>query len=964
MKNQFKLFLAVLMINCTLFINHANAQQPPYTPADERMKGFEQRKTLAEKSIVNEVKFRNVGPTVMSGRVVDIDANPADASHFYVAYASGGLWYTESNGTDFSPLFDNEAVMTLGDIAVNWKDNIIWAGTGENNSSRSSYSGVGMYKSTDSGKSWQHVGLEETHHIGRIILHPTDPNTVWVAAIGHLYSPNKERGVYKTTDGGKTWKQTLFINDNTGGIELIKDAKDPNILYAGMWERTRRSWDFGESGAGSGIYKSTDGGETWSNITTEKSGFPTGEGVGRIGMDQYEKDGKSILYVILDNQTRKKKEAKKKGNGLTKDDLREMSKDDFLELKPSMIKAFLKANRFPRKYSAKKVIAMVKSDEIKPIALVEYLEDANSLLFDTPIIGLEVYRSDDGGKSWKKTHDKPIDNVFNTYGYYFGQLRVSPHNPDKLYIMGVPILISEDGGKTWANINGDNVHVDHHALWVNPNRDKHIINGNDGGVNISYDDGKSWYKCNSPAVGQFYSVNVDMEKPYNVYGGFQDNGVWVGPSTYQLGSKRWHNTGQYPYKGLLGGDGMQVVIDTRDNNTLYTGFQFGYYYRINKKTGDRLFMRPQHELGERPLRFNWQSPIHLSVHNQDIVYFGANKVFRSLNKGTDLAPISGDLTKGGQKGDVPYGTLATIHESSMKFGLLYVGSDDGLIHVSKDGGNSWENVSAGLPKDMWVSRVQASSHDEATVYASMNGYRWDDFNAYLYVSTNYGKTWSKLGEDLPAEPINVVREDPKNANILYVGTDHGLYVSLNGGASFMAMTNNLPAVAVHDLVIHPRDNDIVVGTHGRSIYIGNVEHLQQMTEELMAKPVVAFDIPKVRYSSRWGSKRNAWSDAYVPEQIIPFYANKTGKATIKIMYNDIIINEMEVDAVKGLNYASYDLTVVRNVKKYAKALSTDDNQVENKKATDGKYYLKIGKHTVKININGANDKQTLKVTKR
>ncbi len=963
MKNLFKLILAVLIIHTSVLINTTYSQtQPPYTPADERLKGFEQRKALAEKSIVNQVKFRNVGPTVMSGRVVDIDANPADASHFYVAYASGGLWYTTSNGTSFEPLFDNQAVMTLGDIAVNWKDNIIWVGTGENNSSRSSYSGVGMYKSTDGGKSWEHLGLKETHHIGRIILHPTDPNTVWVAALGHLYSPNKERGIYKTTDGGKTWKQTLFVNDNTGGIDLIKDAADPNTLYAGMWERTRRSWDFSESGAGSGIYKSTDGGETWTNMTTEKSGFPVGEGVGRIGLDQFEKDGKSIVYAILDNQFRRAKEKKDKNEGLTKDDLRNMSKDDFLKLKPAKIKTFLSENGFPRKYSVDRVTAMVKRDEIQPVALVEYLEDANSLLFDSPVKSLEVYRSDDGGKSWTKTHDDYIDNVFNSYGYYFGQIRVSPHNPDKLYIMGVPILISEDGGKTWANINGDNVHVDHHALWVNPNRDKHIINGNDGGVNISYDDGKSWVKCNSPAVGQFYSVNVDMEKPYNVYGGFQDNGVWVGPSTYQLGSTRWHNSGEYPYKGLLGGDGMQVAIDTRDNNTIYTGFQFGYYYRINKKTGDRLFMRPQHELGERPLRFNWQSPVHLSVHNQDIVYFGANKMFRSLNRGTDLVPISEDLTKGGKKGDVPYGTLATIHESSLKFGLLYVGSDDGLIHVSKDGGNSWENISAGLPKEMWVSRVQASSHDEATVYASLNGYRWDDFNAYLYVSNDYGKTWKPLGKDLPAEPINVVREDPENAKILYVGTDHGLYVSLDGGASFMAMNNNLPAVAVHDLVIHPRDKDIVVGTHGRSIYIADVSHLQQLTDELMAKPVVAFDIPKVRFVSRWGSKRNTWSDAYEPSRTLSFYANQAGKATITVMHGDIVLHTMEVDAVRGLNYVAYDMTVSENVKKYEKALSSDDKKIKIEKADNGKQYLQVGKHTVKIELNGKSDKQNLKVT--
>ncbi|MGB0925517.1 MAG: WD40/YVTN/BNR-like repeat-containing protein, partial [Minisyncoccia bacterium] len=352
----------------------------------------------------------------------------------------------------------------------------------------------------------------------------------------------------------------------------------------------------------------------------------------------------------------------------------------------------------------------------------------------------------------------------------------------------------------------------------------------------------------SPAVGQFYAITVDMAKPYNVYGGFQDNGVWVGPSTYKA-SMYWHNSGHYPYKGLLGGDGMQVAVDTRDNNLVYTGFQFGYYYRINQETGERKFIKPQHELGERPLRFNWQSPIHLSSHNQDILYFGANKVFRSMNKGVDLEPISEDLTKGGRKGDVPFGTLSTVQESHMKFGLVYVGSDDGWIHVTKDGGNNWERISDDLPQDLWVSRVEPSRHDEATIYTSLNGYRWDDFNSYIYRSTDYGKNWTKIGTDLPAEPVNVIREDPKNSNVLYVGTDHGLYISLDKGESFMAMNNNLPAVAIHDLIVHPRDNDLVVGTHGRSIYIGNVEHLQQMSAGMMANAVHVFELDKIKYNN-------------------------------------------------------------------------------------------------------------------
>lgn len=887
----------------------AVAQNPAATPAEARLAGFEQRQQRIQQSIVNAIPFRNVGPTVMSGRVTDLAVNPANPNEFYVAYASGGLWHTTSNGTDFEPLFDHEAAMTIGDIAVNWDAGIIWVGTGENNSSRSSYAGTGLYKSSDGGQTWAHIGLPESHHIGRIVLHPTDPNTAWVAVLGHLYSPNRERGVYKTTDGGDSWKHTLFVHEDAGAVDLLVDPQNSNVLYAALWERTRRGWDFTESGVDSGIYRSEDGGETWSKLTTEASGFPTGQGVGRIGLAQYRTADQDILYAILDNQDRRPSPVAEPSDDLSKEDLRDMTAEAFLALDEAQIAGYLKRNRFPKKYSVAFVKAGVKAGTLQPNDLVTYLEDANALLFDTPVIGLEVYRSTDGGQTWQKTHKDYIDNVYNSYGYYFGQIRVAAYDPDKVYIMGVPILRSDDGGATFKSINGDNVHVDHHALWVNPDLPGHLINGNDGGVNISYDDGQTWFKCNSPAVGQFYAVNVDMAEPYNVYGGFQDNGVWVGPSTYRAGTE-WHSTGEYPYRGLLGGDGMQVAIDSRDNNTVYTGFQFGYYYRINKATGQRKFIRPQHELGERPLRFNWQSPIHLSQHNQDILYFGANKVFRSLNQGEDLKAISDDLTRGGQMGDVPYGTLSSIHESSLQFGLIYVGSDDGLVHVSRDGGLNWVRISDGLPETLkyhWVSRVQASQHAVERVYLALNGYRFDDFGAYLFVSEDYGATWTAIGKDLPAEPINVVREDPENPNLLYVGTDHGLYVSLDRGATFMAMNNGLPAVAVHDLVIHPRDKDLVVGTHGRSIYIADVSHLQALTKEVMAQPLHAFEVREVRHSERWGTRYNAWSAFNTPEVTIPFYCAEAGKVKIEVADGKKVLVSAAFDAQKGLNYFRYGL---------------------------------------------------------
>ena len=927
--------------------------QPPATSAEARIKSFEQRKALEKTSIINNIEFRNVGPTIMSGRVADLDVSPSDPTHFYVAYASGGLWKTVNNGHSFEPLFDDQMVMTIGDIAVDWARNTIWVGTGEVNSSRSSYSGTGIFKSTNGGKTWTHLGLGESHHIGRIILHPTDPNTAWVAALGHLYSPNKERGIYKTTDGGKSWKQVLFVNENTGGVDLIMEPNNAKVLYAAMWERERRAWNFVEGGKGTGIYKSTDGGNTWTLQTDAKSGFPNDDKAGRIGLTINKMGSKTTLYAAIDNYNLRPKE-EPDPNVVTRDMLRNMSKEDFLKLPKYQVADYLQSNGFPREYNADKIIGMVKKDEIKPVELVEYVEDANSILLSSTVKGLEIYKSTDNGKSWKKTHDEPLD-AYSSYGYYFGMVHVSPSNPNKVYTYGVPIMRSDDGGKKWEMINGDNVHSDHHALWVNPKREGHLINGNDGGVNISYDDGKTWIKCNTPAVGQFYSVMVDNARPYNVYGGLQDNGVWMGPSTYRAGTG-WHDSGEYPYKSIGGGDGMMVMVDTRDNATVYAGSQFGNYFRLNTKSGERQRITPRHKLGERPLRWNWETPIWLSQHNQDILYMGSNKLHRSFNQGTDFSEISGDLTNGGRKGDVAFGTLTTVHESPLRFGLIYVGSDDGLVHVTSDGGNTWNNITNGLPKDMWVSQVWASAHDEGTVYVSLNGYRWDHFEPYVYMSTDYGKNWTKIGTDLPLEPVNVVKEDPSNADILYVGTDHGLYVSLDKGKSFMQWSKGMPATPVHDLVVQERDKDLVVGTHGRSIYVGSIKELQQLTDELMAKPLVVFEVEKQRYNSRWGG--TFFGREFKPEVQIPLYVNSDGKATFTVAAEDgTVMQTFEADLKKGLNYPTYDLSFDEKLldaynAKLNEKRKADERPVNIKKADDGKCYLYAGTFKVTVEKGG------------
>ena len=810
------------------------------TSADERLKSNEIRKNLEKKSVVNGVKFKNVGPTVMSGRVVDVDANPDDPTEFYVAYASGGLWHTTNNGLSFTSIFDSVDILTIGDIAVNWTTRTIWVGTGEVNSSRSSYAGIGVYKSINNGKTWEYLGLPDSHHIGKIQLHPADNNTAWVAVLGHLYSPNKERGAYKTTDGGKTWKQTLYVDDNTGVIDIDLNPQNPNEVYAATWYKTRSAWNFEEGGKTSGIYKSTDGGNTWTLLTKDGAGFPIGEGVGRIGIAVYPKNPQ-IVYAVMDNNFHKPDTAASRSRDTSRyviRDFEKLTKDEFLNMDDRKLEAFLRRSRMNAKYTAVSVKDLVKTDKIKPNALFDYLFDANTALFNTPIIGAEVYRSENGGQTWKKTNTKDL-SLYNTYGYYFGKIYVSPYNDQKVVLTGFTIDMSTDGGKTFKAIDKFNVHPDHHAAWFNPKRDSHIINGNDGGCNITYDDGATWYKANSPSVGQFYGIAVDNQKPYNVYGGLQDNGTWYGP-TQNPETIDYFDNGALAYKNVGGGDGMQVQVDTRDR-TIYTGFQFGFYTRQNEARKEFKSVRPQAELGDFPLRYNWQTPILISKHNQDVFYYGSNKFYRSLNRADTLIAMSGDLTNGKRPGDVPFGTITTIAESPIRFGLLYAGTDDGNIHISKDGGYTWTLINqkpakkgqaTEMPQGLWVSRIIASQYKEGRVYVSLNGYRSDHFAPYLFVSEDYGMTWKQIGKDLPQEPINVMREDPKHDGLLYVGTDGGLYVTLDGGNSFMTWNAGLPkSVPIHDIAIQVRDNEIVLGTHGRSIYIAKLDEIQKIIKK-------------------------------------------------------------------------------------------------------------------------------------
>jgi len=894
----------------------------------------------AQNSVVKNVPFTNIGPSIMSGRIVDVDINPNNPIEFYAAYASGGLWYTNNNGTSFTSVTENAPTQNMGDIAVDWNSETIWIGTGESNSSRSSYAGIGILKSTDKGKTWQNVGLEDSHHIGRIIINKKNPDEVVVGVIGHLYTPNAERGIFKTIDGGKTWNNVLFINKNTGVIDISASPTNSNILYASSWERNRKAWNFDGDGENSAIYKSVDAGESWTKITSEENGFPTGSGIGRIGLAAF---NDTIVYALLDNQFMRPEKEKKKEIGLTKDDFRNMSQADFLKLEDKKLNSFLKENNFDEKYTAESVKSSVKKGKIKPIDLVTYLEDANFVLLNSEVIGAEVYKSEDGGKTWNKTHEDYLDGVYSSYGYYFGIIAVNESNENKIYIGGVPLLKSDDSGKTFTSIDKENVHSDHQAIWVDSKLEGHIINGNDGGLNLSYDDGENWTKNNSPAVGQFYNINVDNQKPYNVYGGLQDNGVWYGPSNYKT-SKKWESNGDYPYKSIGGGDGMQVQIDNRDHNVVYSGSQFGYYYRINLKTDERIDIHPTHELGDSPYRYNWQAPILLSSHNQDILYMGANKLLRSMDKGETFEAISEDLTTGEKKGNVPFGTLTSISESPFKFGFIYVGSDDGYINITENSGATWNKISNDLPQGLWVSRVIASQHEKDRVYITLNGYRDDNFKPYVYVSENKGKNWKNIGDQLPNYAINVIREDPIDENILYLGTDNELYVSFDKGDNWQLFSNGIPKVAIHDLVIQAEAKDIVVGTHGRSIYKANIAPLQEYNK-IKNEEIAIFEIPSLKSSSRWGNSWSKFSKPNEPSVTIPFYVKTQGKYAINILAkDDTKLNSFTVDAVKGFNYFNYDVTVTeKSLKSYF-----DKENIELKKTKNNKYYLPKGSYIFKI----------------
>ncbi len=742
-----------------------------YTDPAQRLAWYEQHVAMKEESKFQDLKWQFIGPTNISGRVTDVAVpTPRGSSYtIYIATASGGVWKTDNEGTTWKPVFEHGISTSIGDVTVAPSDaKTVWIGLGEANIFRSSMAGAGVYKSTDAGETWTHMGLAGTHTIPRIVIHPTNPDIVYVAASGHEWTYDENRGVYKSTDGGKTWDKVLYVNDQTGAIDLVMDPSAPDTLYAATWQRIRKRWNDPRNEpdySGSGIYKSTDAGVTWTPIN---EGLPPAKFRGRIGIDLC-RAKPDVVYAFIDNYE----------------------------------------------------TAQVERDS----------RDSYGRQRSGGIKGAEVYRSDDGGATWRKVSesDRYMRSLSATYGWVFGQMRVDPNDENTIYVMGLALNVSRDGGKTFQRMG--RMHGDHHALFIDPNNSNYMVNGNDGGSVVTYDGGQNWrsFTDQIPAV-QFFNIGFDMDTPFRVYGSIQDHGSYRGVVDLSRGRDR---IAPVEFERAPGWEGSSHVVDPTDPDTVYAASFYGSIYREDMASGERAQIVPKAGPNEQPYRGQWVAPFILSPHNPRVLYHGMNFLFRSWDRGDKFEKISPDLSHNDPDkiGDIPYQTIFTISESPFRLGLIYVGTDDGRVHVTHDGGQHWEEINYGIARNRWISRIVASKYDEGTVYMSQNGKRHDDFTPYLWKSTDYGKTWASIVGNIPSGPINVVREDPKNSKVLYVGTDLGVYVTVDGGESWNVLANNLPTTFVHDLIIHPREDLMVIATHGRGMFALDVRAIQEHGQE-------------------------------------------------------------------------------------------------------------------------------------
>lgn len=781
-------------------------------------------------NVLAQLKWRELGPVQSGGRIVDIAVHPQRSQVFWLAAANGGIWHTTNGGLSFAPQFQNQQSISIGDICVAPSNpDVLYVGTGEANNQRSSYWGDGVHKSIDGGKTWQHVGLNGTEHIGRIVVHPDDENIAYVAALGSLYKSNAERGLYKTSDGGASWQRIHHINDDVGFVDVLLHPQKPTTVYASSYERRRRAWTFIEGGEGSRLWRSEDAGATWDKLD---NGLPEGK-LGRIGIDAFQQDG-DVLYATIEN-----------GNpvGQKTKPATDPSGDDEGD--------GARGRRESQSADAEEQEQLTAEILADPVALQEWLagpEEAQDPKRRSRkrTVGGEIYRSDDAGDSWHKTHKS--GSIGGSPGYYYGQVRVDPNDADTLYVLSVPVYRSKDGGKTWTPKRrsrgaafASGLHVDHHALWIDPADSNHCLLGNDGGVAITFDQGDNWDHLTHLPILQFYAIGVDNQSPYHVYGGLQDNGTWGFPI---------HGNTSQGIEALdaikvSGGDGFYVVVDPNDPDVIYSESQFGGMLRSNLRTGERKSIKPKARKGEQKLRFNWNTPLCVSPHAPDTVYTGSQRVHRSRNQGNRWQTISPDLTTNNSdklRGNVPHCTITTISESPKREGMLWVGTDDGKVWLSKDDGGRWNDLSGGFPSEvneLWVSRIEASPHDEKTAFISFTGYREDGRDSWLFRTDDAGDTWLAIDNDLPTEPINVVRQHPRNEHVLLVGTEMHAYVSIDDGAHWFALGHDLPRVAVHDLIVHPREPHILVGTHGRGIWAVDASALEVLQTSSLRQSLLA-----------------------------------------------------------------------------------------------------------------------------
>lgn len=818
-------------------------------------------------ALFDRLAWRNIGPyrtgAWLTAIAVPEAPQTAQLYTFYVGFRNGGVWKTTNNGTTFEPVFDGQPALSIGAIDVAPSDsNTVWVGTGESYSARSSYSGDGVYKSTDAGKTWTHMGLRDTHHISRVIIHPKNPNIVYVAAMGHLFTTNEERGLFKTEDGGKTWRKILYVDEKTGVIDLVLSRKNPAVMYAVTYEKVRVPWDLDIGGPGSGIWKTTDGGKKWARLG---GGLPSGR-IGRIGIDLYQANPE-ILYAIVEN-----------------------------------------ANlRTPTEPEAGR-----DKDRPKPSEFV---------------VGNHVYRTDDAGRTWRMTHDGKI-TIGSKAAYSFNIIRINPGDPNHIAVISDSMPNSNDGGKTWQGTSWPSRGMfvrafgDFRALWWDPRNPDRIIAGSDGGLNISYDRGKTVDHYLNLPVGEFYTVEADMEDPYNVYGGMQDHDSWKAPSNGWAGDVNvadWITVGE--------GDGMYNKVDPGDSRWLINSREFGAHRRIDQKQRTMTDIMPRRPQGQVPLRWNWTPPIALSPHNAAIVYTGAQVLLRSLNRGDTWQEISPDLTtddasKTYGRGNIQHCTLTTVSESPVTAGVIWVGTDDGKVQVTRTHGASWFDATAAIaraggPADRWVSRVFASGHDAGTAFVAKTGFRNDDFKPYLFRTSDFGQTWTALSAGLPDQPINVVWEDRTNRQLLFVGTDKGVWASIDGGTRWVHMKGNMPAVPVHDLLVHPREHDLIVGTYGRAIFITDVSVLQQVTEPVLAADVHLFDIEPRQplRPSGWGNYR-FYGDRYKPTPNEPdaisihYYLRDAQERKVTVRVADQsgqLLRTIDGTSHRGINTVSWDM---------------------------------------------------------